>query len=96
MQRLTRRRPNKIKSPERQQMWRELQTGRQRRWFQPRRCTVEPMQSLVKDIFEVERVWMRGNDNHRWACAALGVAVPVAPRLADQRSASTWRLKHLV
>ena len=96
IQLLTTMRRNKIKSPERQQMFRELQTERHRRLFRERRYTVEPMQSLVKDIFELERTWMRGNENNRWVFAAMGVAIQVAQRLAYQKNQSTWRIKALV
>ena len=96
IQLLTTMRRNKIKSPERKQMWCELQTERHRRLFRERRFTVEPMQSLVKDIFDLERAWMRGNENNRWSFAAMGVAVQVAQRIAYQRQQSTWIIKDLV
>ncbi len=54
------------------------------------------MQSLVKDIFDLERAWMRGNENNRWVFAAMGVAVQVAQRIAYQRQQSTWVVKDLV
>ena len=96
IQLLTSMRRNKIKSPERKQMWRELRTERHRRLFRERRFTVEPMQSLVKDIFDLERAWMRGDENNRWVFAAMGVAVQVAQRIAYQRKQSTWVVKDLV
>lgn len=96
IQLLTTMRRTKIKSPERQQMFRELQTERHRRLYRERSHTVEPMQSVVKDIFELERTWMRGNENNRWVFAAMGVAVQVAQRIAYQRNESTWRIKDLV
>jgi hypothetical protein len=96
IQLLTSMRRNKSKSPERKQMFRELQTARHRRLFKERRSTVEPMQSLVKDIFDLERAWMRGNENNRWLLAAMGVAVQVAQRIAYLRNQSTWIIKDLV
>jgi hypothetical protein len=96
IQLLTTMRRTKIKTPERKQMWRELHTERHQRLYRERRYTVEPMQSLVKDIFDLDRAWMRGNQNNRWLFAAMGVAVQVAQRIAYQNGASTWRVKALV
>jgi hypothetical protein len=96
IQLLTTMRRTQIKSPERQQMWQELHTERHQRLYRQRGQTVEPMQSLVKDIFDLDRTWMRGNDNNRWIFAAMGVAVQVAQRLAYQSGESTWRIKALV
>lgn len=96
IQLLTSMRRNKIKSPERKQMWRELHTERHQRLFKERRYTVEPMQSVLKDIFDLERAWMRGNENNHWVFAAMGVAVQIAQRIAYQRNQSTWIVKDLV
>ncbi len=96
IQLLTTMRRNKIKSPERKQMFRELQTERHRRLYRERSHTVEPMQSLGKDIFDLERAWMRGNENNRWLMAAMGVALQVAQRIAYRQNQSTWRIKDLV
>lgn len=89
-------RRNKIKSADRQQMWRELHTERHQRLYRERGHTVEPMQSVVKDIFDLDRAWMRGNENNRWVIAAMGVAVQVAQRIAYQQGKSTWRVQALV
>src|SRR5712692_2873320 len=96
MQLLTcmRRGPDKL--PQRQQMRKELYTSRQRRLYAERAHTVEPMQSLMKDIFDLDRCWMCGNDNNRWLFAAMGVAVQIAQRDAERHAESTWRIKHQV
>ena len=52
-------------------MWQELHSERHQRLYRERRYTVEPMQSLVKDISDWERAWMRGNANNRWIMAAM-------------------------
>ena len=36
---------------------------------------VEPMQGIVKDIFDLDRCWMRGDDNNRWLFAAMGLTI---------------------
>ncbi len=86
----------KLKSPERQQMFRDIHTERHQRLYAERGRTVEPMQSLVKDIFELDRCWMRGDVNNRWLFAAMGVAVQMAQRHAYQHRESTWAIKDKV
>jgi len=94
IQLLTRpRQPQKVKAPERIAMFGEMQTERHRRLYRQRQHTVEPMQSLVKDLFELEHTWMRGNASNRWSFAAMGVAVQIAQRLAWQANESTWRIQ---
>ena len=52
-----------------------LNQRKNKKVYKQRSYTVEPMQGLLKDIFELERCWMRGNANNRWLFAAMGVAV---------------------
>ena len=93
MQLLTTMRRTKDKAPARQPMRQELRTERHRRIYRERGYTVEPMQSLVKDIFELDRCWMRGNENNRWLFAAMGIAVQIAQRDAVRLGESTWQIK---
>ncbi len=93
MQLLTAMRRRQDRAPERKQMRQELSTERHRRIYRERSYTVEPMQSLVKDIFELERCWMRGDENNRWLFAAMGLAVQLAQRDALRTDQSTWRIK---
>ena len=64
--------------------------------YTQRRYTVEPMQGLLKDIFELERCWMRGNRNNRWLFAAMGVAVQLHQYRAWQAGRSPWAIKQEV
>lgn len=96
IQLLTAMRRGKDQTPERQQMRRELRTERHRRIYAQRSHTVEPMQSLVKNIFDLDPCWMRGNDHNRWLFAAMGVAVQIAQFHAYQNNHSTWRIKDAV
>jgi hypothetical protein len=48
---------------------------RYKRLYRERAQTVEPMQGLGEEIFDLERCWMRGHRNNRWLFAATGVAV---------------------
>lgn len=89
-------RKGKNKSASRKKMIREMWTRRNRKIFRQRGTTVEPMQALVKEIFDLERCWMLGNDNNRWLFAAMGVAIQIAQRLAIQRQQSTWHIKDAV
>jgi hypothetical protein len=89
-------RKNFIKSSQRKAMQRQMQTRANRRIYRERGVTVEPMQGLVKDIFELERCWMRGDVNNRWLFAAMGVAVQIAQGQAIRMGRSTWQVKQQV
>jgi hypothetical protein len=81
------------KSPARKKMIKQMLTKKNRQDYKQRSTTVEPMQGLVKDIFELERCWMRGNDNNRWLFAAMGVAVQIFQWKAYKNKQSTWNIK---
>jgi len=70
-----------------------LKARKNRRLYKQRSYTVEPMQGLVKEIFELERCWMRGNTNNRWLFAAMGVVVQMHQYRAWQADRSTWAIK---
>jgi len=53
---------------------------------------VEPMQGLVKDIFDLD-CWMRGDRNHRWIFAAMDVGVQMHQLIAYRENRSTWNIK---
>lgn len=90
MQLLTRPRKGMDKSPARQKMIKEMQTPRRRKIYKQRSITVEPMQGLVKELFDLETCWMRGDESNRWLFAAMGIAVQVAQHRAYRRRTSTW------
>jgi hypothetical protein len=71
-----------------------LPTTRQRR--QHRGQTVEPMQGVIKDIFALDRCWMRGHRHNRWLFAAMGVAVQLHQARALKAHRSTWKIKQEV
>lgn len=81
------------KSESRQQMIAEMWTEENKIEYKERSVTVEPMQGLVKDIFELERCWMRGDANNRWLYAAMGIAVQMAQLKACRCNQSTWKIK---
>jgi uncharacterized heparinase superfamily protein len=84
------------KSPARQRMVKMLKQKKNPRRYQQRRYTVEPRQGLLKDIFELERCWMRGKENNRWLFAAMGVAVQLHQYRAWVAGDSTWASKQEV
>jgi hypothetical protein len=92
MQLLTAPRSGADKTPERRHMIRQMRGRFNRMIYRQRSTTVEPMQALVKEIFDLHRCWMRGNASNRWLFAAMGVAVQIAQRQAyrQKRSTSTW------
>jgi hypothetical protein len=93
LQLLTRPRTGKDKALKRQQMIREMNTRARRKLYRERGQVVEPMQGLVKELFDLERCWMRGNANNRWLFAAMGVAVQMAQRRAFAKRQSTWNIR---
>lgn len=81
------------KSPERQRMIKDMLTKANQREYKKRSTTVEPMQGLVKDIFELDRCWMRGDASNRWLFAAMGLAMQMAQLTAYRERRSTWDVK---
>jgi hypothetical protein len=91
---VTRCRKNMNKTVERRRMIRAMATKLSKRYVKERGHTVEPMQGLVKELFDLDRCWMRGNDNNRWLFAAMGATVQIAQSHALKRHTSTWNIKH--
>jgi hypothetical protein len=81
------------KSPARQRLVKVLKQSKNQRLYKQRSYTVEPMQGLIKDIFELDRCWMRGRENNRWLFAAMGVVVQIHQYRAWQAGRSTWAIK---
>lgn len=84
----------KIKSESRRQMYREIMTKQNIRIYKVRSQSVEPIQGLIKDIFDLDICWMRGNDNNRWLFSAMGLAVQIAQWNAFLEGRSTWAIKN--
>ncbi|MBI3335426.1 MAG: hypothetical protein HY001_02915 [Candidatus Portnoybacteria bacterium] len=81
------------KSQSRRTMQKEMLTKQNVKDYKERSTTVEPMQGLVADIFELDRCWMRGSKNNRWLFASMGIAVQMAQWHAYQRKRSAWKIK---
>jgi len=96
MRLLTTTRKGADKSPERKRMIQILNQKKNKRLYKQRGYTVEPMQGLIKDIFELETCWMRGNENNRWLFAAMGVVVQMHQYRAWQEGRSPWAIKQEV
>jgi hypothetical protein len=73
-----------------------LSPRKTKRLSKQRSYAVEPMQGLVKDLFDLETYWMRGNANNRWLFAAMGVVVQRHQYQAWQEGRSTWAIKQAV
>ena len=54
------------------------------------------MQGIVKDIFELDRCWMCGEENNRWLFAALGLTIQMHQFDAYKNGRSPWNIKELV
>ena len=83
----------KIKSENRRQMHQTMKQPKQRQIYKERAYRVEPMQGLVKDIFDLDRCWMRRDSNNRWIFAAMGLTVQMHQLTAYRQSRSTWNIK---
>jgi hypothetical protein len=90
---ITKCRKSKVVTEERQKMNQFMQQPENIKIYKQRGFRVEPMQGLVKDIFGLERCWMRGNKNNRWLFAAMGLAVQMHQLHAFRENRSTWKIK---
>ncbi len=81
------------KTPERRAMIEAMKTKLCQKYLKERGQTVEPMQGLVKEIFDLDRCWMRGNDSNRWLFAAMGLTVQMHQLRAYRQKRSTWKIK---
>ena len=93
IQLITKPRKNMDKSDSRKKMIKEMLTPRNIRDYKKRSVTVEPMQGLVENIFELDRCWMKGNDSNRWQFAAMGIAVQISQWKAWKNNQSTFNIK---
>jgi hypothetical protein len=89
-------RPNMDKTAVRKKMIAFMKMPKQKKIYRERSYKVEPMQGLVKDIFELDRCWMRGDENNRWLIAAMGLTVQMHQLQAFKQGRSTWNVKELV
>lgn len=87
----SRRKENKTKN--RILMHQSMQTPKLKQIYKERSYRVEPMQGLVKDIFELDYCWMRGNDSNRWLFAAMGLTIQMHQLNAFKEKRSTWKIK---
>jgi len=84
------------KSPHRKKMIKFMQRPKHKKIYRERAFKVEPMQGLVKEIFEIDRCWMRGNENNRWIFAAMGLTIQMHQLEAYKLGKSTWNIKERV
>jgi len=89
-------RENMDKSKNRKKMIRFMKKPKHKKIYRERSFKVEPMQGLVKDIFDLDRCWMRGDENNRWLFAAMGLAIQMHQLEAFKQGKSTWNIKEQV
>ena len=70
-----------------------MSSKRRQKYFKERGYTVEPMQGLVREIFELDRCWMRGNNNNRWLFAVMGLTIQMHQLQAYRNGKSPWQIK---
>jgi len=86
-------RQNMLISDHRKKMHDFMMQPKHKQIYKERAYKVEPMQGLVKDIFDLDRCWMRGNDSNRWLFAAMGVTIQMHQLNAFHEKKSTWKIK---
>ena len=89
-------RSNMDKTPRRKKMIEFMRKPKHKKIYRQRAYKVEPMQGLVKDIFELDRCWMRGDENNRWLFAAMGLTIQMHQLEAFKQGRSTWNIKEQV
>jgi len=89
-------RHNMDKSSHCKKMIKFMDKKKHKKIYRERAYKVEPMQGIVKDIFDLERCWMRGDDNNRWLFAAMGLAIQMHQLEAFKQGKSTWNIKEQV
>jgi hypothetical protein len=50
------------------------------------------MQGLAKDIFDLDRCWMRNNNSNRWLFFSMGAVVQMHPFTAFKEKRSIWKI----
>lgn len=70
---LNRCRSSTAKTPHRRKMIQFMRKPEHKKIYREPFYIVEPLQGLVKDIFELNRCWMQSNENNRWLFAAIGL-----------------------
>jgi hypothetical protein len=68
-------RQNMDKSPHRKKMIQFMKKKKHKKIYRERSYKVEPMQGIVKDIFDLDRCWMRSEENNRWLFTAMGLTI---------------------
>lgn len=89
-------RSNMDKTPNRKKMIAFMNEPEHKKIYRERSYKVEPMQGLVKDIFELDSCWMRGDENNRWLFAAMGLTIQMHQLQAFKQGKSTWNVKEQV
>lgn len=84
------------KTPHRKKMIAFMNKPNHKKIYRERSYKVEPMQGLVKDIFDLDRCWVRGSKNNRWLFAAMGLTVQMHQLEAFKQGRSIWNVKELV
>ena len=83
----------KVVSENRQRMFKVMEQPKHKQIYKERSYRVEPMQGLVKNIFDLDNCWMRGSKNNRWLFAAMGLTIQMHQLDAYKQKQSTWNIK---
>ena len=84
------------KSQKRRQMIVDMHQLRHIQIYIERNYRGEPMQGPVKEIFDLNRCWMKGSNSNRWLFAAMGLTVQMHQLIAYRSQKSTWQINEQV
>ena len=87
---------NMDKTPHRKKMIQFMRRPKHKKIYRERSYKVEPSQGLVKDIFELDRCWMRSDENNRWIFTAMRLTGQMHQLHTFKQGRSTWKIKEPV
>ena len=90
---VTRCRKKMNKSENRQKMAQVMKQPKHKQIYKESAYRVEPMQGLVKEIFDLDRCWIRGGHNNRWIFGAMGLTIQMHELKTYRENRSTWNIK---
>jgi len=96
MKMITCRRQKMNKTPDRKKMIQFMNKPKNQKIYREIASKIETLQGVVKDIFELNRCWMRGDENNRWRFAAMGLTIHMHQLQAIKLGESTWNIKERV
>ena len=81
------------KTEKRREMIADIYQPQHKQIYKERGNRVEPMQNIVRNIFDLNCCWKRGNDNNRWVFVAMGLKDKTHQLKPYKNTQSFWKMK---